>query len=238
MTRVLLEPAYLLSVRPYRETSALLEALTARHGRVGLVARGARGPKSRLRGLLRPFQRLLLSWSDRGDLGTLTAAEPDGGAAALRGEAVFSGWYLNELMLRLLARRDPHAALFAHYAQALDALAVQAGPRALRTFEKRLLAELGYGLQLPEQVGPDGWYAFEPETGLRVAEPGPGRYRGASLLALEAESFDTPESLRDARRLLRAAIRPHLGGRELKTPAILRELRGIRGSGLGVGEKK
>src|SRR6185295_1527908 len=100
MLRVQLEPAYLLSVRPYRETSVLLEAITAAHGRVGLVGRGVQAPKSKLRGVLQPFRRLLLSWSERGELGTLSGAEAEPGAPLL-GAAVMSGWYLNELLLRL-----------------------------------------------------------------------------------------------------------------------------------------
>ncbi len=228
MKRVQLESAYVLSVRPYRETSALVEALTQQHGRTGLVARGARSARARVRGLLQPFQPLLLSWNEGGELGTLTGAEAAGAPVALRGEAVFSGWYLNELMLRLLPRRDPHPQLFAHYAAALGALAGAGAAAALRLFEKRLLGELGYGLELPEPVERDRWYAWDPEGGLRVAEPGPASYRGASLQALASETLDTDESLRDARRLMRAALRPHLGDRALRTPELLRTLRASR----------
>ena len=229
MRRVQLEPAWVLSARPYRETSALVEVFAERSGRTGLVARGVRGPRARQRGLLQPFQPLLVSFSEGGELGTLTAVEAFGPPAALRGEAVFSGWYLNELVLRLLPRRDPHPALFAHYAEALHALASDGAVAALRLFEKRLLAELGYGLQLPEPVERDRWYAWDPDGGLRLAEPGPSSYRGESLQALAEEHFDTEESLRDARRLMRAALRPHLGERALRTPEMLRALRaGVR----------
>lgn len=229
MSRIQLEPAYVLSVRAYRETSALLEIFSAAHGRVGLVARGARGAKSKLRGFLQPFLPLLLSWSDRGELGTLSGAEGAGAPPELKGEAIFSGWYLNELMLRLLARRDPHPGLFHDYAETLAALAVPNPARALRVFEKRLLAELGYGVHLPEDLTAEGWYRYEPGAGLQIAE-GPGRnaYRGASLLDLEQETFASDETLRDARRLLRAALEPHLGGRDLRTPEMLRALRSLR----------
>lgn len=239
MKRVQLQPAYLLSVRAYRETSALLEAFTPGHGRLGLVARGSRGPRSRQRGLLQPFQPLLLSWSEGGELGTLTGAEAAGAAAGLRGEAVFSGWYLNELVLRLLPRRDPHPVLFDGYAQALAALAeARSAPRTLRMFELRLLAELGYAVHVPDDLAPDAWYGYDPDAGLRVAEPGPGAYRGASLRALADGTLDTEESLRDARRLLRAALAPHLGERALRTPQLLRALRdGVRGSGAAIGGK-
>ncbi|HUR40190.1 MAG TPA: DNA repair protein RecO [Verrucomicrobiae bacterium] len=238
MKRVPLEPGFLLSVRPYRETSALLEALTAGHGRVGLVARGVRGAKSRLRGLLQPFQPLLLSWSEGGELGTLTGAEAAGRPATLAGEAVFSGWYLNELVLRLLPRRDAHPELYSSYCEALAALGGEGGVRALRVFELHLLAELGYAVHVPETTEPESWYGYDPEGGLRLAEPGPDAYRGASLLALAEESLQTEESLRDARRLLRAALKPHLGDRALRTPEMLRALRGIRDSGSGIREER
>lgn len=226
MKRVQLEPGYLLSLRPYRETSALLEVFSAPHGRVGLVARGVRGPRSRQRGLFQPFRPLLLSWNEGGELGTLTGAETAGPAITLKGEAVFSGWYLNELLLRLLQRRDPHAALFQGYARALQALA---GPRAecaLRTFEKQLLTELGYGLHLPDHIDRAAWYEFDAESGARrLPARTAGAYQGSSLLDLANGNFQSDESLRDAKRLLRAALLPHVGERALVTPRLLRSLR-------------
>ena len=232
MKRVQLEPAYVLSLRNYRETSALLEVLTAHHGRVGLVARGVRGAKSKLRGLLQTFLPLLLSWSERGELGTLTGAEAGGTGVALRGEAIFSGWYLNELVLRLLQRGEAHPALFRDYSEALEALAGDSAARGLRVFEKRLLGELGYGLHLPPELTAEGWYAYDPASGLHPAN-GPGRnhYKGASLLDMENESFASAEGLRDARRLLRAALEPHLNGRALRTPEMLRALRAVQREG-------
>jgi len=234
--RVQLEPAYVLSVRAYRETSALVEAFTAAHGRVGLVARGVRGAKSKLRGVLQPFRQVLLSWNESGELGTLTGAEAVPAAGALEGEAVFSGWYLNELLLRLLARRDPHPGLFASYARALAAQAGAGGQdpasralaasAALRVFEKHLLSELGYGLQFPESFDRERWYEYDDGAGFAaVAEPTPSAYRGSSLQALSEESLQAAEDLSDAKRLLRAALAQHLGGRELKTPQMLRALR-------------
>ncbi|MGH8441873.1 MAG: DNA repair protein RecO [Nevskiaceae bacterium] len=235
MRRVQLEPAWVLSARPYRETSALIEAFAEHSGRVGLVARGVRGARARHRGLLQPFQPMLLSYSERGELGTLAAAEAGGAPVVLRGEAVFSGWYLNELVLRLLPRRDPHPGLFGHYSEALGALPGPGAAVALRVFEKRLLGELGYGLQLPEPVESDAWYDWDAERGLRLAEPGPSSYRGTSLQALADETFDTEESLRDARRLMRAALQPHLGDRALRTPEMLRTLRAARRANGGGG---
>lgn len=227
MARAQLEPAWVLSVRPYRESSALVELFTREAGRVGLVARGARSARSRSRGLLQPFQPLLASFSDRGELGTLGALEAAGAPVSLPGEAVFAGWYLNELLLRLLPRRDPHPNLFAHYGEALGGIGSSAA--ALRVFEMRLLTEMGYGLQLPEALEADGWYALDADGGLRAAKEGPASFRGASLRALAEETLETEESLRDARRLMRAALRPHLGDRELRTPEMLRTLRKVTG---------
>lgn len=229
MTRVQLEPAYLLHHRAYRETSALLEIFSAGRGRVGLVARGARSPKSKSRSLFQPFQRLLLSWSDRGELGTLTGAEADGRPEPLGGEAVFSGWYLNELLLRTLTRHDAHAELFEHYASTLSELAAGATAASLRRFELRLLENLGYGLQLTPDLDPDGWYDYHAETGARPCGEQPGAIRGASLMDIAADHFESPQTLRDARNVLRAALAPYLGDRPLQTPRMLRALRAARG---------
>lgn len=231
MKRVHLEPAYVLSLRPYRETSVLLEVFTAPQGRVGLVARGVRSPKSRQRGLLQIFRPLLLSWSEGGELGTLSGAEAAEPGVELRGEAVFSGWYLNELLLRLLQRRDPHAALFQAYAKTLQSLGGPGVQAALRIFEKQLLAELGYGLQLPDRLEAGAWYEYDEERGVHVVARQTERaYPGSSLIDLVNEMFQTGESLHDAKRLLRAALRPYLGDRELATPRMLRALRAKTGT--------
>ncbi|NKF21802.1 DNA repair protein RecO [Solimonas marina] len=226
--RVTLEPAYLLNRRPYQDSSLLLEAYTRQYGRVGLVARGARGPKSKLRGVLQPFTPLLLGWAGGGDLGTLQGAEAVGPPLPLSGERVFFGWYLNELLIRLVARADPHPPLFEAYALALQQLPDDAelAQDALRIFEKTLLAELGYGLLLPDGIDPQAHYRYDGERGARpVPGPEPGSYAGASLAALRDEHFANASERGDARRLLRDAIAPLLGGRSLETPRLLREMR-------------
>ncbi len=223
--RIEFEPGWLLAQRPYRESSQLLEVLTREHGRVGLVARGARGPRARLRGVLQLFTPLLLSWSEAGELGSLIAAEAAGPAVPLAGERVFHGWYLNELLLKLTERHDPHPGLYRDYAVALAQLPGDRGEAALRVFEKRLLAEMGYALPLPDELAP-GRYRFDLERGAYpAAAADKDSYAAASLLALEREQLDTREALREARKLLRAALRQQLGGRELETPRLLRELR-------------
>jgi DNA repair protein RecO (recombination protein O) len=225
--RIEFVPAHVLARRSFRETSLLLEVFSAAHGRVGLVARGARGARSRQSGLLQPFTPLLLSWKAGGELGTLTAVEARGAAAALSGERIFHGWYVNELLLKLLQRQDPHTQLYRDYEQALDGLAGAQAEAALRRFEMHLLAEIGYGLPLAGELLPERSYLFDFERGPRPAPPGAhGAYTGASLLALREERLTGREHLRDARKLLGEALRRQLGGRELETPRLLRSLRG------------
>lgn len=223
--RVQLAAGYLLRSQPYRDTSQLIEAWTLEHGRVGLVARGTRSPKSRTRALLQVFQPLLLSWTEQGELGSLTGVESAGRAAPLDGEAVFSGWYLNELLLRLMPRQDPHPQLYHRYAEALQGLD-QALEPALRRFEKHLLAELGYGLQLPDELDPARFYRYDPDLGPVPADADAADvYPGASLIALRDERFSVPAELRPARQLLRGMLRPLLGERELESARLLRALR-------------
>ncbi len=221
--RIQLEPAYVLSRRPYRETSALLEVFSESQGRIGLVARGAASPKSKLRGLLEAFKPLLLSWSERGELGTLTGAESaPQPAQPLSGEAVFCGWYVNELLLRMITRHDPHPALFALYRQTLSALSAGEGEHVLRMFEKKLLAELGYGLLLPPELDPVLTYRYDWDEGPMPSDKG---YRGDSLIALAGDDLRSPQQLRDAKHLLRDALARHGAGTDLKTPKLLREMR-------------
>lgn len=222
--RVQLAPAWVLKTAAYGDTSLLIEAFSRDHGRVGLVARGARSAKSRPRALLQAFCPLLLSWNERGDLGSLGGVEAAGLALDLRGETVFSGWYLNELLLRLLQRHDVHAALFEAYSEALTALAAQQGERALRRFELQLLAELGFGLDLPDTLEPDAHYAYRMGEG-PVEVAGEDGYAGRALIALRDDALHAPEDLSAVRRLLRSALRELLGGRELETAEVLRALR-------------
>src|SRR3990172_6126372 len=148
------QPAFVLHNYPYRETSLVLEVFTQHHGRVAMVARGARRPRSALRGVLLAFQPLLLSWSGRSELRTLYKAEWRGGLPQLKGVALLCGFYLNELMVKLLPHDDPHKALYRTYFDTLHALG-KGGDHAatLRRFEKHLLKELGYALTLDHDVG-------------------------------------------------------------------------------------
>jgi DNA repair protein RecO (recombination protein O) len=239
--QVALEPAYILHHYPYRDSSLLLEVFSRRHGRLGLVARGARSARGRWRGQLQGFIPLLLSWSQRGELGTLTGVEARGGTVAFAGRQLLSAYYLNELLLRLLARHDPHPELFDAYERALQELAVRE-EAALRVFEKRLLEALGYGLLLDRTadsglaVEPEATYGYQLERGpVRCDNPADSRLylRGSSLLALHREALDDPRTARDARGLLRAALSIYLGSRPLRTREVSRRLSTFTAAGGG-----
>jgi DNA repair protein RecO (recombination protein O) len=230
--RVWLAPAYVLHQYAYRDTSRIVEVFTGEYGRITLFARGANGPKSALRGALRPFQRLLVSWSGRTEACALLTAEVDGDLTNMAKERLMSGFYLNELLLKLTHRWDAHPEIFFSYASCVQALCAGAGEEAtLRLFEKRLLHDLGYGLELARTtegllVAPDRYYRFALQRGpqLCVAEA-PGAVYGQSLNDLDAEFLEDARSLRDAKRVLRAAIDACLDGRVLKSRAVMRALR-------------
>jgi DNA repair protein RecO (recombination protein O) len=232
--RVELARAYLLHQRPYRETSALLEVFSEDHGRLGLVARGARATRSKQRGDLQLFRPLRLSWQARGELGTLTGMEADGAAGRLRGAALYSAFYLNELLMRLLVRHDPHPELFAVYHHSLQLLAVEEDVEpVLRRFEMRLLQEAGYALALDcdvtngAAVQADKLYDYHLEAGpVMVTAAGAGGFlfTGASLLAMARYDFGDPGVLQDAKRLLRAALKLYLGDKPLKSREMFRPL--------------
>lgn len=256
--RIALQPAFVLHRRPYRDTSLLLEAFSRDHGRIGLIARGARAPRARgggTGGLLQALTPLTVSWSGSGELPTLTAVEARAPALLLHGERLLCALYLNELLLRLCTRFDPHPELFEAYQQALRQLAPPAAPPALplRLFEKRLLEQLGYGLQLRaaadgRPIDADALYRYRVDQGPQrldgeagaVGERPAGyaaastdtdtdadgiRCSGRALLALAAERLDDPALCREVRPLLRAALDAQLGGRSLQTRQLLSDYR-------------
>lgn len=232
---VLLEPGFVLHHRPYRNTSQLLDCLTTGHGRVGLVAQGSRGGRSGgRRALLQPFAPLALSWVRRGELGRLIHVEATAPSYALGGEALLAAFYVNELVLRLLARGDPNVDVFSCYSRCLAELAAEGGVApTLRLFELGFLQALGYGVELEsdaqtgEPLHPDYSYVFEPESGpIRVA-PGsraPAAFRGKDLIALRERSLEDPESLRAARALLGRILDTYLGERPLKSRGVLKDI--------------
>ncbi len=229
-------PGFILHSYPYSETSLLIEAFTRDHGRVPLVAKGAKRPQSSWRGVLLAFQPLLLSWSGKGDVKTLTGAEWQGGLPMLQGGALACGFYLNELLLKLLAREDSHPALFDDYRVALDCLS---GPGdqavCLRRFELHLLRELGYGLSLTHVA--DTSAPLQPQSRYHyVFERGPVPYSarghserypevsGQTLIAMANEDFDDAAVKSEAKALIRALINRMLDRQVLHSRQLLRDL--------------
>lgn len=233
--QVVLEPAYVLHRRPYRDTSLLLETFTRTQGRVGLVARGARSARGGLAGLLQPFQRVLLSFGGRGELGALRGAEPDGPPRVLGGAALAAGFYASELLLRACVREDPHPALFDAYGELLAALAAEGVREArLRAFELTVLREMGYA---PVLTHDDAGRPLEADTAYRhrprqapvaVASGEDEAVPGRVLLALAEGGTGALDAggLRAARRVLAAELRAHLGDRPWQSRRLYAALAG------------
>ncbi len=237
------QPAFVLHSYPYRETSLIVETFTRNHGRIALVARGARRPRSLVRGMLLQFQPLLLSWSGKGELRTLHKAEWQGGLPQLGGRALLCGFYLNELMLKLLAREDAHESLFETYHAALAALSNGSEhAMTLRSFERRLLSEAGYALTLDrdadsgEGIRADCTYYYLMERGpvriaggLRAAEGGQAaenrlELAGQTLLDMARDDYTNPATQQQSKALMRILINHCLGNQTLNTRQLLKDM--------------
>lgn len=231
------QPAYVLHSYPYRETSLIIEAFTRHHGRIGLLARGARRPKSTLRGMLLAFQPLLIQWGGRGELRSLYTAEWQGGVPQLKGIGLMSGFYLNELLLKFLHRDDPHEGLFDLYAEAVSALSASNRIAAtLRRFEKFLLGELGYALTLDREaesnnpVDPAACYTYVIEKGpvqVRSGDRPAIELLGKTLIDLSCDNYEDPVTLSQSKLLMRHLVGHYLGARALHTRQLLVELQQI-----------
>ena len=240
--RVTLEPCIILHRRAYRDTSLLLDVFSQTHGRLGLVARGAKRPKARWRGVLEPLRLLRLSWSGRGELRTLTEAEPQHQSRALSGDYLYGAFYAAELILRTTAQHDPHPLLFEQFLQLLASLAQLSSPSPmapkLRRFERDLLAELGYGLLLDVEtnsgkpVRANAQYLYHPEHGVRASDARPQTVEvaisGEALLALANDNIQPGEHAKAQQRLLAAALAPHLGDKPLRSAQTLRALKRLQ----------
>lgn len=229
-------PAYLLHVHPYSETSLILDVFARDHGRLPLLARGARRPRSSLRGVLLGFQPLELAWFGGGEVKTLAKAEWTGGVPLLGGRCLMLGYYLNELLLKLLPREDAHPRLFDAYGDAVAALALGGADAAeLRRFEKTLLRELGYGLSLDrdardgQPLRPDGRYVYLPDRGAVPAQDEEvlPTLSGQTLLDLAADRYDNPRTLAESKALMRQLLSHHLGGQLLQSRRIFVELQDL-----------
>lgn len=240
--RIVSQPAIVLHATRWRETSLLVEVLSHEYGRIGLLARGVHGARKQpLRAALQPLQRIRIDAVSRGELAQLTHADAGGYAPMLTGDALLAGLYLAELVLRLLPRHDPHPEIFLRLAQVLDDLAQTPSLAwTLRRFERDLMADLGYGIDLQfdadaRSLDPQSRYRIDPERGaLRVCEPAPaqaGTVGGGALLALSSDAQPSDLQLREQRLALRALIAHHLGSRGLRSWGMLREFADVLGAG-------
>ncbi|MES2564124.1 MAG: DNA repair protein RecO [Pseudomonadota bacterium] len=231
-------PAFVLHSYPFRETSMVVELLTREFGRIAVVARGARRPKSALRGVLLAFQPLLVSWSGKGELQTLIRAEWQGGYQPLKGLPLICGFYLNELMLKLLPRHDAHEKLFEIYATTLRELEPQGDPAAaLRAFEKNLLRELGYAVTLDRDadtgtpIAAERRYTYVVERG-PVSAADDVQHNGVeligqTLLDMQCDDYSSSVTQSQSKALMRTLINHHLGAQELHTRQLLRDLQAL-----------
>ena len=229
------QPAFVLHSYPYRETSLVLEVFTRNFGRIALVARGARRPRSALRGVLLAFQPLLLNWAGKSELRTLHKSEWQGGLPQLKGTALLCGFYLNELILKLLPREDAHELLYESYFQTLHALSNGSDHAAmLRRFEKQLLKELGYALTLerdaasgdPVEAGLN--YQYLIERGPVQGDAGGAENRlelsGQTLLDITRDDYSNPVTMQQSKALMRMLINHYLGNQTLNTRQLLKDL--------------
>jgi DNA repair protein RecO (recombination protein O) len=226
--------AFVLHSYPYLETSLIVEVFTQNSGRIAVVAKGAKRPTSTLRGLLRAFQPLLLSWGGKSELRTLHKAEWQGGQLPLQGTALICGFYLNELLIRLLHRNDPHERLFACYQEALSDLSTASDYiPILRRFEQRLLQEMGYALTLDHDVSsgkpikPNQTYCYEIERGPVASSNGNCLFNlqlsGKTLLDMSQGDYSASLTRLQSRTLMRSLLNHYLGDKPLHTRQLLKE---------------
>lgn len=229
------QPVYVLHTYPFKETSLVVELFTRDFGRVAAVAKGARRPRSAMRGMLQSFQPLQATWSGKAELKNLHGLEWGEGLLLLQGEALICGFYLNELLLRLLPREDAHEALFDYYRQTLKALAGGVSPAAsLRRFELRMLQEMGYAVPLErdesgEALEADRLYYYVAERGATrqtQAEIGV-KLAGRTLLDMARDDYTDAQTQQQSKQLMRMLLAHYLGDKPLHTRQLLIDLQGL-----------
>lgn len=237
-TPVQQEPAYVLHRRPYRETSLLVDLFTLNHGRMGLIVRGAHTPKSPLKAQLQPFQPLLVDWQGRGELKTLTQVEVRPGVRLGQGRALYSGFYINELLLKLLPAADASPELFAAYLESLASLAALLPPAdvepVLRSFEMSLADAMGYGFSWSwasdtgRAVASGNRYCYDPQLGLLETPTANARLqalRGDLLLNIGEGNLTGQGERRLAKQVMRSLVDFLLQGRPLNSRALFTRTR-------------
>ncbi len=231
--RVQSQPGFVLHSYPYKETSLIIDVFSRQYGRIALVAKGAKRPHSQLRGVLQTFQPLTLSWSGKSELQTLTAAEWVGGMLPLEKSALLCGFYLNEIIVKLIQRDDPQSILFDNYVTAINQLGhAELRVGALRQFELNLLKAAGvindvsYCIQQRTHVLAEMEYTVDPEAGTRPPQEGEVcvKVHGKTLLDMQAGDYSDARTQLQSKLLMRMLLAHHLHGVPINTRQILMDL--------------
>lgn len=216
------ELAYILHQRPYKDTSAILDVLTENHGRIHLIAKGAKRPKSSFRGVIQLFQPLRISYAGRGDLKTLTDAELASTGFIFAGKVLYCGFYLNELLVRLTPLAEPQSEILHLYEEVLAKLS-EHPEKALRYFEFNLFSLLGYGLDFSRDIKTnlpiksESYYQLILLEGFTESHFSQEGYLGEILFKIEAMQWDSPFVLKQAKHLARMIVDYLLGSKSLKS---------------------
>lgn len=226
--RIKANPCFILHSRAWRETSMMAEVFSRQEGRITLVARGVRtAKKNNSQALLQPYRKIMLGWYGKGEMGTVNSLEAGDSEYALQGRRLMSGFYINELTMRLLHRHEPHPELFDAYEHALAKLSRDACEQAtLRIYEKQILRAVGFGLVLDhdirtlDAINHDALYHYQLEAGPSLTSPDSNTMpsviiHGSTLRSLEKECFEQPRDLAEARSLMRSIIAGILGPKPL-----------------------
>lgn len=234
--RVVEQPGFVLHSYPYKETSLIVDIFTRDFGRVSLIAKGAKRPHSQLRNALQTFQPLMMGWSGKSEMPILTSAEWVGGMLPLEKAALLCGFYLNELLIKFLLRKEPHSTLFNHYVSTLNELAHQSSASiVLRKFELNLLKESGligdlsYCSYTKSSVSSKIIYVIDPNVGIRPATTFDNipQVSGKSLLDMHIGDYSDPITQQQSKVLMRFLITNQLNGVSLKTRQILIDLQNL-----------
>lgn len=229
------QPVYVLHTYPFKETSLVVELFSQQFGRIAAVAKGARRPHSVMRGMLQSFQMLDGTWSGKNELKTLHSLDWSAGLTLIKGEALMCGFYMNELLLRLLPREDAHQSLFAYYNATLKILAVDGNlANILRRFELKLLQEMGYAVPLLQdengvEIEADKSYRYEAEYGaceLSATKNGV-QLSGKTLLDMARDDYTDVMTQSQSKQLMRYLLAHYLGDKPLHTRQLLIDLQGL-----------
>tara|TARA_B100000959_G_scaffold284702_1_gene357086 strand:+ start:1629 stop:2357 length:729 start_codon:yes stop_codon:yes gene_type:complete len=229
------EPAYLIHQRPFSESSQIINLFSRHFGRVDLIAKGSKRPKSKFKSFLQPFMPILVSWSGRSQLKTLRSIDLNTQRkTTLPNKQLMSAFYLNELILSLLITMDPYPDLFDCYALTIDKLSdVDFSESVLRTFEIKLLSQIGYAINFQTEgmssnyIDAEQVYRFVVEEGFvrsHSTTPHDSLIKGSIIKAIDRGDYSTPQVLKAAKRITRKSIKYHLSGKELNTKKVFKSI--------------